>query len=84
MADARPYDVYVGVDCFARGNLTYTAGPGCRPAIEQVRSAGLSLALFAPGWSLECGEAKGKKGDEARQSERAFWKALGLARPSAP
>jgi len=78
-AAGRAFDVYVGIDCFARGDLSYTAGPGCAPAIAQIRAAGLSLALFAPGWSLECGEAKGKEGDDAKVCDRRFWQALGLS-----
>ena len=80
LAGARAHDVYVGVDCFARGDLTYSAGTGCRAAVEQIRASNLSLALFAPGWSLECGEAKGKEGEEASRCDRAFWDALGIPR----
>ncbi|KAL1508232.1 hypothetical protein AB1Y20_004349 [Prymnesium parvum] len=80
LAEGRRHDVYVGVDCFARGNLTYSAGPGCHSAISQVHASGLSLAVFAPGWSLECGEAKGKHGEEARQCDQRFWQALGISR----
>ena len=67
----RRCDVYCGVDVFAR-RTAYTAGPGCAPACRMVRDARLSLALFAPGWSLECGGAC----DEA--SDRSFWEQIGV------
>lgn len=79
-AGGRAADVYVGVDCFARGDLCYSAGPGCGLAVRLVREAGLSLALFAPGWSLEVGEAKGRRGEEAKRADARFWEALGVER----
>ena len=78
--DARRHDVYVGCDCFARGDLIHTAGPGCATAVKLVRDAGLSLAMFAPGWSFECGSARGKEGDEARKCDAEFWEQLGVRR----
>ena len=48
--------------------------------------AGLSLALFAPGWSVECGSAAQCDTDaEAAAADEQFWAALGvraLFRPS--
>ena len=54
----------------------------CGTGVRMVREAGLSLALFAPGWSLECGEAKQCEGDAeaARACDARFWQALGLPR----
>ena len=79
---ARMRDVYVGIDCFARGDLMYTAGAGCGGAVRHAREAGLSLALFAPGWSLECGEARehAARPDKARECDARFWEALGVER----
>ena len=79
---ARMRDVYVGIDCFARGDLMYTAGAGCGSAVRHAREAGLSLALFAPGWSLECGEARehAARPDKARECDARFWEALGVER----
>ena len=80
---ARMHDVYIGVDCFARGDLMYTAGAGCGiGAVRHAREAGLSLALFAPGWSLECGEARehAARPDKARECDARFWEALGVER----
>ncbi len=74
----RAHDVYAGVDCFARGPVGYTAGPGCRSHCLAAREAGVSLALFAPGWSLECGEASCKPLQQAAESDRKFWLDLGI------
>ena len=81
LAGARRCDVYVGVDCFAR-NTPYAAGPACAPACAAARAAGLSLALFAPGWSIECGGAQcaSEDADAAAAADRRFWEALGLKR----
>ena len=72
----RAFDVYAGVDIFARGPVGYAAGTGCRDHCLAAKSAGLSLALFAPGWSLECGEARGKPTHEAAECDRRFWDEL--------
>ena len=79
-AGTRANDVFVGVDCFAR-NTKYLAGPGCRAPCRAAREAGLSLALFAPGWSLECGEAKRAADSEAAaDADGRFWELLDVAR----
>ena len=83
--DARKYDVYAGVECFARAphprfTMPYTSGTGCVRGVNLVAEAGLSLALFAPGWSLECGEAKGKSGADATRCDAMFWAALNIDR----
>lgn len=116
LAADRRCDVFVGVDCFARGtpyirwdpgcgtalcppplpttaqphylrdpssSLTrYSAGPGCAPACAAARTAGLSLALFAPGWSIECGGAKcaAEDASAAAAADEEFWRALGIER----
>jgi endo-beta-N-acetylglucosaminidase D len=84
LAGARRRDVYAGVDCFARPPnpsfvMPYQAG-GCATGVRMVADAGLSLALFAPGWSLECGAAKDQVGDAARQCDAAFWEQLAARR----
>ena len=81
LAGSRRHDVFVGIDCFARG-VNYAAGTGCASAVRAVREAGLSLALFAPGWSLECGEAQSCANDPvaARECDGRFWAALGVER----
>ena len=75
----RQFDVFVGVDCFAR-NTTYAAGTACAAPCRATRQAGLSLALFAPGWSVECGEAaKCDRDEDAAAADQRFWAALGVA-----
>ena len=83
LAGDRRHDVFVGIDCFARGRVPYQAG-ACGAGVDQVARAGLSLAVFAPGWSLECGEAKGKQGQEAAAADERFWAALGCDRVRKP
>ena len=80
-AAGRQHDVYVGVDCFARGT-SYKAGPGCAAACAAPRALGLSLALFAPGWSIECGGAKcaAQDADAAAAEDERFWEELGVGR----
>ncbi|KAK3246521.1 hypothetical protein CYMTET_43944 [Cymbomonas tetramitiformis] len=77
---ARCADVYVGVDVFARGDLSYGAGPGCAEGVQQVAETGLSLALFAPGWSLEVGSGQGVSAEEATKADAEFWAKLGTDR----
>lgn len=49
---SRQWDVWMGVDCFGRG--TYGGGGfNCSEALEAARAAGVSAALFAPGWIWE-------------------------------
>ena len=82
LAGERRFDVYAGIDCFARGPnpsfaMPYKAG-GCATGVQMVADAGLSLAVFAPGWSLECGEAaKCQRAEEAAECDARFWAALG-------
>ena len=70
-------------DCFARGTR-YPAGTGCASPCATVRAAGLSLALFAPGWSVECGAAakclESEDAAAAAAADRRFWEALGIER----
>ena len=86
LAGPRKYDVYAGIDCFARGPghpsfiMPYTQGTGCEVGVGMVADAGLSLAVFAPGWSVECGEACGKEGEEAKACDARFWAKLAVGR----
>jgi hypothetical protein len=65
--------VYFGCDVFGRGTF---GGGGYRAnaALEASRAAGVSAALFAPGWTLECGE--GRAGFEQRQEQ--WWSMVGV------
>ncbi|EFJ50266.1 hypothetical protein VOLCADRAFT_58694, partial [Volvox carteri f. nagariensis] len=51
-AGGRAADVFMGVDVFGRGS--YGGGKdNCSVALSAARSAGVSVALFAPGWVYE-------------------------------
>ena len=77
-APDRRHDVYCGVDLFAR-NCSYGAGPGCAAPCRAARNANLSLALFAPGWSLEAGPGRGAQSPAAAAAaDRSFWDGLRL------
>ena len=77
-APDRRHDVYCGVDLFAR-NCSYSEGPGCAAPCRATRNASLSLALFAPGWSLEAGPGRGAQSPAAAAAaDRSFWDGLGL------
>lgn len=61
---SRRWDVFMGIDCFGRN--TYGGGGfDCDVALRAIRQAGVSAALFAPGWVWE------------DQVERARRRALG-------
>lgn len=63
-ARSRRWDVFMGIDCFGRN--TYGGGGfDCDVALRAIRQAGVSAALFAPGWVWE------------DQVERARRRALG-------
>ena len=81
-ATTRCFDVYVGVDVYGRGPNTPGPGKACATAVGHVADMGLSLALFAPGWVLQCGPAKGMAAPEARQHDAEFWSHLELDRIS--
>lgn len=70
--EARARDVFFGVDVFAR-RTAYLPGPGCRSMTRYLSAQGASVAVFAPGWSLEAGPAGGKSLPEAQQADREFW-----------
>ncbi|KAL6763605.1 glycoside hydrolase, partial [Haematococcus lacustris] len=53
LAGERAADVWLGVDVFGRG--TYGGGKDHTDVgVEAALAAGLSVALFAPGWTWEC------------------------------
>ena len=73
----------MGIDVFGRGKgLMYTEGPGCADGVGTIASlnAGLSVALFAPGWVMECGPARGLEVEAVAVEDAAFWTSLGLER----
>ena len=78
-AAGRRCQVYAGVDVFARGAVCHKPGPGCAVAVGHAAAAGLSLGLFAPGWTLEMGEGRGG-GASAAGADARFWSGLDLDR----
>jgi len=74
-AKSRRNDVFFGVDIFARG-VRYGPGKGASIPVSFLSQIGASIALFAPGWVLECGEAKNKSEREAMIADREFWENL--------
>ena len=53
LAGDRLFDVYFGIDVFGRG--AYGGGKyACNQAVDVIREAQVSAAVFAPGWVLEC------------------------------
>ncbi|XP_055328194.1 cytosolic endo-beta-N-acetylglucosaminidase-like [Paramacrobiotus metropolitanus] len=63
----RKYDVFVGVDVFGRG--CYGGGGwNTNLALEVINDHDMSVALFAPGWVLECNEK-----DKFFDNQNKFW-----------
>lgn len=51
-AQARRFDVYMGIDTFGRGTWG-GGGFDVDKALKNIRRAGVSAALFAPAWTME-------------------------------
>ena len=73
-AGDRQFDVYAGVDVWAR-NCEYDEGPGCKRAVGRAKERGVSVAIFGPGWVQEKGPGHGERpgSEEARRVSNAFW-----------
>lgn len=73
----REFDVYAGVDVWAR-NCEYTQGLGCKEAVDAATMAGVSVAMFAPGWVQEKGPGNNllPSSEAARCADRDFWKEI--------
>ena len=68
-----------GVGCAVTESVP--ADASCSVARSNARAAELSLALFAPGWSVECGDASNCADEQAAaQADRAFWERLAIAK----
>ncbi|KPA81084.1 glycosyl hydrolase-like protein [Leptomonas pyrrhocoris] len=72
-AGPRGADVYVGVDVFGR-HMFGGGGYNTYVAVEEAAHAGLSVALFAPGWTMEY-ESKGTR-DGFASAESRLWSRL--------
>ena len=70
----RPFDVYAGVDVWAR-NCQYQEGSGCQEAVQRATQGGVSVAIFAPGWLQEKGPGRlATPGSAAaRDLDCCFW-----------
>ena len=75
---AKAADVYMGIDVFGRG--TYGGGQwNCGPAAALALQAGVSAALFAPGWVHESagGDSAAAAGhDSFGERNEKFWASL--------
>ncbi|KAK6536293.1 hypothetical protein TWF281_000535 [Arthrobotrys megalospora] len=63
----RNHDVYMGIDVFGRGTFG-DGGWGTGTALSVIRPAGLSAAVFAPGWVFEHFD-----GQNFEARNRKFW-----------
>ncbi|KAF3284146.1 hypothetical protein TWF970_011365 [Orbilia oligospora] len=63
----RNHDVYMGIDVFGRGTFG-GGGWGTGTALSVIRPAGLSAAIFAPGWVFENFD-----GQNFEERNRKFW-----------
>jgi len=75
--DSRRTDIFVGVDVFGRGCLG-GGGFQCDQPLEEIRKKGLSVALFAPGWTYEIPSRDGLAERQFFAREHTFW---GLLEP---
>ncbi|XP_018496376.1 cytosolic endo-beta-N-acetylglucosaminidase [Galendromus occidentalis] len=66
-AGERVLDVYVGIDVFGR-QTGYTGGFNTPQVAKEVIDKGLSVAIFAPGWVLECNDVR-----DFSQNQEKFW-----------
>eukprot|EP00731_Ephydatia_muelleri_P031174 Em0022g688a len=70
LAGDRYYDVYVGIDVFGRG-CPGGGGYNSHVALDMIRKADLSAALFAPGWVYETQDKA-----DFFQNQDHFWSLL--------
>lgn len=75
--DSRRTDIFVGVDVFGRGCLG-GGGFQCDQPLREIRKNGLSVALFAPGWTYEIPSREGLAERQFFVREHTFW---GLLEP---
>lgn len=75
--DSRRTDIFVGVDVFGRGCLG-GGGFQCDLPLREIRKNGLSVALFAPGWTYEIPSREGLVERQFFVREHTFW---GLLEP---
>eukprot|EP00249_Psilotum_nudum_P019557 c27315_g1_i2 orf=269-2275(-) len=77
VAGGRRYDVYMGVDVF--GRRTFGGGGfQCNVALKAAKEAGVSAALFAPGWVYETNQ-----GPSFHAAQNRYWGLIADCWPSA-
>ncbi|TYZ69430.1 hypothetical protein PybrP1_001763 [[Pythium] brassicae (nom. inval.)] len=67
----RRFDVYMGVDVFGRHDTLGGGKLDSGVALRAAWNAGVSAALFAPGWTHEC--LRHEAGEDFVASEHRFW-----------
>ena len=79
-AGSRAFDVYAGVDVWAR-NCDYECGEGCKEAVEAAYTGGVSVGVFAGGWVQERGPGRllGPGTLAAKDADALFWQHLLLS-----
>ena len=73
--DSRRTDIFVGVDVFGRGCIG-GGGFQCWEPLKEIRSRGLSAAIFAPGWTYELPLREGTVATDWIPRENLFWRLL--------
>ena len=79
--DSRRTDIFVGVDVFGRGCIG-GGGFQCWQPLKEIRSRGLSAAIFAPGWTYELPLREGTVATDWIPRENIFWRLLEGRAPS--
>ncbi|KAG3078540.1 hypothetical protein PI125_g20955 [Phytophthora idaei] len=70
----RRYDIYMGIDVFGRHNMLGGGKMNCGEPLRLAWNAGVSAALFAPGWTYECYQHEEQQDFVA--VENRFWSAV--------
>ena len=72
----RAPDVLIGVDCFARGTYYHSGINNLAKPISQAHQYGLSLGMFAPGWTYETFPAPTPDNSTWRAADKQFWQGV--------
>ncbi|KAF4137286.1 Glycosyl hydrolase family 85, partial [Phytophthora infestans] len=70
----RRYDVYMGIDVFGRHDMLGGGKMNCGEPLRLAWNAGVSAALFAPGWTYECYQHEEQQ--DFVVVENHFWNAV--------
>ena len=72
----RRWDVFMGVDVFGRHGTLGGGQLQCDVALRAAWNAGVSAALFAPGWTHECLRHDAQYDGAFEDTEHALWTAV--------